>query len=147
MIYEPGTATSWANKLPTSERGVSLAQRRLFLSLAILAVFVSIWTAYSVISAAPAAIHNDLAEAYVWGREFQFGYSKHPPFWASVVGLWFEVFPRADWAFALLATLNAGLGLYGSVDAHRGFCRCRQEISGDGPAAPHAFLYLPRAQI
>ena len=91
-----------------------MAQRRLFLSLAILAVFVSIWTAYSVISAAPAAIHNDLAEAYVWGREFQFGYSKHPPFWAWVVGLWFEVFPRADWAFALLATLNAGLGLYGS---------------------------------
>ena len=55
-----------------------------------------------------------MAEAYVWGQEFQLGYFQHPPFWAWIVGLWFEVFPRADWAFALLAMLNAGLGLYGS---------------------------------
>lgn len=90
------------------------AQPSLLCSIALLAIFVTIWTAYAVISAAPAAIHNDMAEAYVWGREFQLGYSKHPPFWAWIAGLWFEVFPRADWAFALLATLNAGLGLYGS---------------------------------
>ena len=86
-----------------------MAQRRLFLSLAILAVFVSIWTAYSVISTSPASIHNDMAEAYIWGREFQLGYFQHPPFWAWIAGIWFEVFPRADWAFALLAMFNAGL--------------------------------------
>jgi len=85
-----------------------------FWSVALLAIFVAIWTLYAVVSAAPAAIHNDMAEAYVWGREFQLGYSKHPPFWAWIAGLWFEVFPRDDWAFALLAALNAGLGLYGS---------------------------------
>ena len=85
-----------------------------FPALALLAIFVTIWTIYSAVSAAPAAIHNDMAEAYVWGREFQFGYAKHPPFWAWIAGLWFDVFPRTDWAFALLATLNAGLGLYGS---------------------------------
>jgi len=68
-----------------------------------------------VISAAPASIHNDMAEAYVWGRQFEFGYFQHPPFWAWIAGLWFEVFPRADWAFTLLAVLNAGLGLYGSA--------------------------------
>ncbi len=90
------------------------AQPSLLWSIALFVIFVTIWTAYAVISAAPAAIHNDMAEAYVWGREFQLGYSKHPPFWAWIAGLWFEVFPRADWAFALLATLNSGLGLYGS---------------------------------
>lgn len=84
------------------------------MSVALFAVFVAVWTLYGVISAAPAAIHNDMAEAYVWGREFRLGYFQHPPFWAWVAGLWFEVFPRADWAFALLAMLNAGLGLYGS---------------------------------
>src|SRR5581483_5751244 len=83
-------------------------------SVALLALFVIAWTLYAVISASPAAIHNDMAEAYVWGREFQFGYEKHPPFWAWIAGLWFEVFPCADWAFALLAVLNAGLGLFGS---------------------------------
>jgi len=82
--------------------------------LALLAIFVAVWTLYGVISGAPAAIHNDTVEAYVWGREFQFGYFQHPPFWAWIAGLWFEVFPRADWAFVLLAMLNAGLGLYGS---------------------------------
>ncbi len=86
----------------------------LLVSVALFAVFVTVWTLYAVISGAPAAIHNDMAEAYVWGREFQLGYFQHPPFWAWVAGLWFEVFPRTDWAFALLATLNAGLGLYGS---------------------------------
>jgi 4-amino-4-deoxy-L-arabinose transferase-like glycosyltransferase len=87
---------------------------RLFPSLALLALFVAVWTSYSVISAAPAAIHHDMAEAYVWGREFRMGYFQHPPFWAWIAGLWFKVFPRADWAFSLLAMLNAGLGLYGS---------------------------------
>jgi len=63
-------------------------------SLALLAVFVMVWTLYGLISAAPAAIHNDTAEAYVWGREFQLGYAQHPPFWAWIAGLWFEIFPR-----------------------------------------------------
>ena len=58
-----------------------------FWSVALLAIFVAIWTLYAVVSAAPAAIHNDMAEAYVWGREFQLGYSKHPPFWAWIAGL------------------------------------------------------------
>ncbi|HKB22288.1 MAG TPA: hypothetical protein VKC99_05805, partial [Methyloceanibacter sp.] len=88
------------------------AQSSLWPSLALLAIFVMVWTLYGVISAAPAAIHNDMAEAYAWGREFQLGYEKHPPFWAWIAGLWFEVFPRTDWAFTLLAVLNAGLGLY-----------------------------------
>ncbi|MGZ5861962.1 MAG: hypothetical protein ACXWKB_01570, partial [Methyloceanibacter sp.] len=90
------------------------AQPSLLSSLALLVIFVITWTVYGVISSAPAVIHNDMAEAYVWGREFQLGYLKHPPFWAWIAGLWFEVFPRADWAFTLLAMLNAGLGLYGS---------------------------------
>src|ERR1700694_4529665 len=56
------------------------AQPSLLSSLSLLAIFVAIWTLYGAISAAPAAIHNDMAEAYVWGREFQLGYAKHPPF-------------------------------------------------------------------
>jgi 4-amino-4-deoxy-L-arabinose transferase-like glycosyltransferase len=91
-----------------------LGQPSLLRSLLLLSIFVTVWTLYGVISAAPASIHNDMAEAYIWGREYQFGYFQHPPFWAWVAGIWFEVFPRADWAFTLLATLNAGLGLYGS---------------------------------
>ena len=103
-----------------------MGQSRLLVSLSLLAIFVAVWTLYGVISAAPAAIHNDMAEAYVWGRQFELGYFQHPPFWAWVAGFWFELFPRTDWAFALLSVVNAGLGLCGAwmligdfTDGHR----------------------------
>ncbi len=123
------------------------AEPSLLFSVALFAVFVTVWTLYAVISAAPAAIHNDMAEAYVWGREFQLGYFQHPPFWAWVAGLWFEVFPRADWAFALLAMLNAGLGLYGSWMLIGDFAGGHTAVGGDGASAAHALLYFPRVQI
>ncbi|MGD0531872.1 MAG: glycosyltransferase family 39 protein [Methyloceanibacter sp.] len=99
---------------PTTLDSDVMAQPGTFRWLALLIAFVTIWTLYSVVSAAPASIHNDMAEAYVWGREFRLGYFQHPPFWAWIAGVWFELFPRADWAFSLLSTLNAGLGLLGS---------------------------------
>jgi 4-amino-4-deoxy-L-arabinose transferase-like glycosyltransferase len=84
------------------------------LMLGLLAAFVAIWTLYFAISDAPSAIHNDMAEAYVWGQEFQLGYNQHPPFWAWICGLWFSFLPRSGWAFAILSSLNAGIGLCGA---------------------------------
>ncbi len=84
------------------------------LTLALFAAFVAVWSAYFAISQAPASVHNDMAEAYVWGQEFQLGYNQHPPFWAWICGVWFSVFPRAGWAFAILGSLNAGIGLLGA---------------------------------
>ncbi len=84
------------------------------LVLALFAAFVAAWSAYFAISQAPASVHNDMAEAYVWGQEFQLGYNQHPPFWAWICGAWFQVFPRAGWAFAILGSLNAGIGLLGA---------------------------------
>jgi 4-amino-4-deoxy-L-arabinose transferase-like glycosyltransferase len=81
---------------------------------AILAAFVVVWTAYFTISQAATSLHHDMVEAYVWGQEYQLGYIKHPPFWSWVCGAWFAVFPRADWAFAMLSSVNAALGLLGS---------------------------------
>jgi 4-amino-4-deoxy-L-arabinose transferase-like glycosyltransferase len=82
--------------------------------LVLLAGFVAIWTAYLTITEAPGAIKHDMAEAYAWGQEFQLGYNQHPPFWAWICGLWFSVFPRTGWAFTLLSSLNAGIGLWGA---------------------------------
>jgi 4-amino-4-deoxy-L-arabinose transferase-like glycosyltransferase len=93
--------------LTTTEPSVRLV-------LVFLAAFVAIWSLYFVITDSPVAIHPDSAEAYAWGREFQLGYVKHPPFWAWICGLWFLVLPRTGWAFAILSTLNAGAGLCGA---------------------------------
>lgn len=58
-------------------------------------------------------IQDDMAEAWAWGREFQLGYAKHPPFFAWVAGAWFLLFPRLDWCFYLLSAVNGAIGLAG----------------------------------
>src|SRR3954470_5614004 len=56
-------------------------------------------------------VHMDVAEAFAWGQKFQFGYGKHPPLAGWVAGLWFKLFPVADWWTYLLAMATLGIGL------------------------------------
>ena len=79
-----------------------------------LAGFVLVWTLYAAIIEAPVSLKHDMAEAYAWGRQFQWGYNQHPPFWAWICGAWFRLLPRQIWAFAALSSLNAGIGLWGA---------------------------------
>jgi 4-amino-4-deoxy-L-arabinose transferase-like glycosyltransferase len=94
---------------------------------ALFLLHVGFWTVYGAL-ANPRLVHADMLEAYLWGHEFQLGYFKHPPFWAWIAGAWFEVFPRGNWAFYMLCSLNSGLallgvwrlyGLYAPADARR----------------------------
>lgn len=77
----------------------------------VLAVYVVVWTILGWTVAG--VIHHDMAEAWAWGKEFQLGYWKHPPLFAWVAGLWFEVLPRQNWSFYLLSAVNAAVGLAG----------------------------------
>ena len=103
---------------------------------ALFVAFVAVWSVYFAIAESQASIHNDMAEAYAWGREFQLGYNQHPPFWAWICGAWFMVFPRAGWAFAILTSLNAAIGLLGSWKLIGRFAR------GDKQIAATALLLL-----
>ncbi|HSP26181.1 MAG TPA: glycosyltransferase family 39 protein [Saliniramus sp.] len=78
-----------------------------------LCLHLCVWTLYATISEYPGNVHHDMAEAFAWGREFEPGYYKHPPFWSHVAGIWFMAMPRDDWAFYLLSILNACIGLWG----------------------------------
>jgi 4-amino-4-deoxy-L-arabinose transferase-like glycosyltransferase len=40
----------------------------------------------------------DAAEAYAWGKQFLGGYGRHPPMTGWIAGVWYSVFPAADWA-------------------------------------------------
>jgi 4-amino-4-deoxy-L-arabinose transferase-like glycosyltransferase len=100
------------------------------------AAFVVVWSLYFVITESASSIHNDMAEAYAWGREFQLGYNQHPPFWAWICGLWFLIFPRANWAFAILAMVNAGVGLLGA------WALISRFVDGDKRVAATALLVL-----
>ncbi len=79
---------------------------------ALLAAHALIWTIFA--TQTHTVVHHDMAEAWAWGKEWQLGYFKHPPFFAWMAGAWFSVFPRTSWAFFLLSEANAALGLAGA---------------------------------
>ncbi len=73
-----------------------------------------VYAGISALSTGAGAIHEDMAEAYVWGSNFEWGYYKHPPFWAWTAGGWFELMPRTALSFALLCAANVAIGLWGA---------------------------------
>ncbi len=56
---------------------------------------------------------GDMVEAYAWAQSWQWGYYKHPPLSAWVVGLWFSVVPESHLGYSLLTAFNSALGLAG----------------------------------
>jgi 4-amino-4-deoxy-L-arabinose transferase-like glycosyltransferase len=70
-----------------------------------------LWTLILINLKAAQDVHMDVAEAFAWGQKFQFGYGKHPPLAGWVAGLWFKIFPVADWATYALAMATLGGGL------------------------------------
>ena len=70
-----------------------------------------LWTFILINLKAAQDVHMDVAEAFAWGQKFQLGYGKHPPLAGWVAGLWFKIFPVADWATYALAMATLGCGL------------------------------------
>src|SRR5712675_1815857 len=70
-----------------------------------------LWTFILINLKAAQDIHMDVAEAFAWGQKFQLGYGKHPPLAGWVAGLWFRIFPVADWATYALAMATLGCSL------------------------------------
>ena len=54
----------------------------------------------------------DVIESYIWGREFQWGYYKHPPLSAWLVAVFYQLRPGALWPMILLSQLCIAAGLY-----------------------------------
>jgi 4-amino-4-deoxy-L-arabinose transferase-like glycosyltransferase len=70
-----------------------------------------LWTRILTNLKAAQDVHMDVAEAFAWGQKFQLGYGKHPPLSGWIAGVWFKVFPVADWATYALAMAVVGCGL------------------------------------
>jgi 4-amino-4-deoxy-L-arabinose transferase-like glycosyltransferase len=70
-----------------------------------------LWTAILTKLKAAQDVHMDVAEAFAWGQKFQWGYGKHPPLSGWIAGLWFRIFPVADWSTYALAMVTLGAGL------------------------------------
>jgi len=53
----------------------------------------------------------DCTEAYAWGRQFLFGYGRHPPVTGWIAGVWYRVFPAENWASYALSQVMTGISL------------------------------------
>jgi 4-amino-4-deoxy-L-arabinose transferase-like glycosyltransferase len=83
----------------------------LWLVIGFAAAHAVLWTLILVNLKAAQDVHMDVAEAFAWGQKFQLGYGKHPPLAGWVAGVWFRLFPVADWATYALAMAVLGSGL------------------------------------
>lgn len=106
---------------------------------ALLIGHVLVWTLQPMLSHENLADSVDMVENWVWGKEWQWGYWKHPPFFAWVTGAWFTFLPRAEWAYYLLAALNAAVGLLG--------VRAMVGIATDRPAGRRGLLAVAALAI
>jgi 4-amino-4-deoxy-L-arabinose transferase-like glycosyltransferase len=70
-----------------------------------------LWTLILVNLKAAQDVHMDVAETFAWGQKFLLGYGKHPPLAGWIAGVWFRIFPAADWATYALAMTTLGCGL------------------------------------
>src|SRR6201747_2268201 len=75
------------------------------------AVHAALWTLVLANLKAAQDVHMDVAEAFAWGQKFQLGCGKHPPLAGWIAGLWFKLFPVADWSTYALAMATLGCGL------------------------------------
>jgi hypothetical protein len=74
--------------------------------------FVLLYTAFGIMSSASVGLHPDLLNAYARGLHPAAGYDGYAPLAALMAGAWFSLFPPTDWAFHLLAMVNAAVGLF-----------------------------------
>src|SRR4249919_3861020 len=82
----------------------------LWLVIGFAAVHAVLWTLVLINLKAAQDVHMDVAEAYAWGQKFLLGYGKHPPLSGWVAGVWFMLFPVANWSTYALAMATLGCG-------------------------------------
>lgn len=78
----------------------------------LLASFTSIWTLYLAIAYLGVGLHPDALEAWTLGRNFAWGYPKHPPLMGWVTAAWTAVLPSNNWSMQLLSMTNAAVALW-----------------------------------
>src|SRR5437868_6832357 len=111
-------ATSRARRRPSLRRlaawlaaSANDPKASVWLVIGFAAAHALLWTLVLANLKAAQDVHMDVAEAFAWGQKFQFGYGKHPPLAGWVAGLWFRLFPVADWSTYLLAMATLGCAL------------------------------------
>jgi hypothetical protein len=98
--------------------------------------FVILYTAFAIISSAALGLHPELLETYALGLHPAAGYVGPAPLAPLIAGAWFRLFPPTEWAFHLLAMVNAAVGLFAAERI------ARQYLTGDNQIVVLLLLLL-----
>jgi 4-amino-4-deoxy-L-arabinose transferase-like glycosyltransferase len=79
--------------------------------LACLAVFLILGLFIDVLMKPAENLFMDSTEAYAWGMQFLGGYGRHPPLAGWIAGIWYSVFPAANWASYALSQVMTCISL------------------------------------
>jgi len=96
----------------------------------IAAAYLLAWAAVAWLSSPSLDAYGDMVENYAWSQTWAWGSFKHPPLFAWIVRIWFDLFPTRVWAYYLLSYLNAGIGILGILQVARR-CYPREPSSSD----------------
>ena len=102
---------------PVHTRSISISAQLALLVLA----HLLLWTWVGYVSRSNFDAPGDMVEAYTWAQGWQWGYYKHPPLSAWVVGLWFAVVPESHFGYSMLSAFNSAIGLLGLAVLAREF--------------------------
>jgi 4-amino-4-deoxy-L-arabinose transferase-like glycosyltransferase len=80
--------------------------------IVVLACYFAVWSLYAIVAKGSQDIHTDMGEFVAWSREVGLGTPKHPPLGAWLLRIWFDVFPREDWAYYCFAVLLPTVALW-----------------------------------
>lgn len=111
---------------PTARNGTHRLSIAALVGIAVAIVF---WTVYASLSQYNLDTYGDMVENYAWGTLWQWGYPKHPPFFAWVTAAWFSIFPASDWAYYLLSATNVGVTLVIGLFIARRFLTPHQQLA------------------
>jgi hypothetical protein len=98
--------------------------------------FVILYTAFAIISSASLGLRPEMLATYALGQHPAAGYAGHAPLAPLIAGAWFRLFPPIEWAFHLLAMVNAAAGLFAADRI------ARQYLTGDKQIAVLLLLLL-----
>jgi hypothetical protein len=76
-----------------------------------LAVFLLMGLFIDILMKPAENLFMDSTEAYAWGAHFLGGYGRHPPLTGWIAGLWYRLFPAANWASYALSQVMTCISL------------------------------------
>lgn len=100
---------TWTERIVEALVDPKRSNRTVFI---LLVGYAAVWCLYAVVAKSGQDIHFDMGEMFAWSQQAGLSTPKHPPLGGWLVRLWFDFFPRQDWAYYLFALTLPAIALW-----------------------------------